>query len=228
MLTFRVGLLVPSSNTVMERDLHRELSPWAEVHTSRMALTDVTPQAEQEMLDREAIPAARRVADTRPDVVVFGCTSASSLHGADYDEEFRSRVADVVDAPVVGVLSSVLEELVHVGRVALLTPYVEALTRRIRASLVAAGVLVSTSRCLGIRQNLDIGDLTPDDVVASAVTMDLSAADVLFCSCTNLRAYEAVEQLRSHTGMPVVTSNQAVVSRLRVSYPQLGLAYTPR
>ncbi len=211
----RVGLLVPSSNTVMERDLHRGLAAFADVHTARMRLSDVTPEAEQVMLDREALPAAERVADVRPDVVVFGCTSASSLHGAAYDEAFRTHLAETVGVEVLGVLSSVLAELEGRGSVALFTPYVDALTSSIAASLEAAGIPIASSSGLGLGDNLQIGSLPPEQVVEEVGRMDLRGAAMLFCSCTNLRAYEAVGALQDRTGLPVVTSNQAVVSQLR-------------
>ena len=45
----RVGLLVPSSNTVMETDFHRRLpAERFTVHTGRMFLEETTPEAESE------------------------------------------------------------------------------------------------------------------------------------------------------------------------------------
>ncbi|MGH9106752.1 MAG: hypothetical protein ACRDZX_13140 [Acidimicrobiales bacterium] len=43
----------------------------------------------------------------------------------------------------------------------------------------------------------------------------IDGAGALFCSCSNLRAYEALPALRLSTGAHVVTSNQAVVESLR-------------
>jgi maleate isomerase len=217
----RVGLLIPSSNTVMERDFHRELDPLGEVHTARMYMVDTTREGEQRMLEDEALPAAQRVATVEPDLIVFGCTSASSLHGRDYDDAFRGRLAEMTGVPVMGVLSSVLEELEGCGRVALFTPYNEELTGTIAASLEAGGVEVVARRGLGIERNVEIGDLAPEDIVREVRTMDLQDADAVFCSCTNLRAYEARDVLATAVGRPVFTSNQAVVSRLRA---RLGLA----
>lgn len=211
----RVGLLIPSSNLVMERDLHRELDPWAEVHTARMYMVETTRDGEQSMLDVEAEPAARRIATIEPDVVVFGCTSASSLHGRDYDDEFRGRLSEIVGAPVIGVLASVIEELSDAASVALFTPYVDELTGTIADSLIADGVDVISKKGLGIEKNLDIGELEPDDIVRAVAALDLGRADTLFCSCTNLRAYEVRPQLAEKTGRRIVTSNQAVVARLQ-------------
>jgi len=53
----RVGLIVPSSNTVIEPDMYRRLPPGATLHTARMLLEETTPAAESAMLD-EHLPVA--------------------------------------------------------------------------------------------------------------------------------------------------------------------------
>ncbi|MYC30160.1 MAG: hypothetical protein F4X65_08740, partial [Chloroflexi bacterium] len=76
----RVGLIVPSTNTVMEPDLYRNLPSGTTVHTSRMLLEgSVTIEAEEMMLDVYLPECARQIGTLQPDVVVFGCTSAGAL-----------------------------------------------------------------------------------------------------------------------------------------------------
>src|SRR5271165_6074454 len=72
----RIGLIVPSSNTVMEPDFHRELAPPGIVSTARIFLEDVTREAELRMLKEDLPHAADSIRTTAPDIVVFGCTSA--------------------------------------------------------------------------------------------------------------------------------------------------------
>ena len=74
----RVGLMIPSSNTMMEVDFARDLPPGTALHTARMFMEDTTPAGENQMLDEFALPAARDLGTARPDVVVFGCTSVAS------------------------------------------------------------------------------------------------------------------------------------------------------
>ncbi len=50
-MTKRVGLLVPSSNTVMEADFYRNLPASVTVHTGRMYMESTTVQGEGLMLD---------------------------------------------------------------------------------------------------------------------------------------------------------------------------------
>ena len=90
----RVGLMIPSSNTMMEVDFARDLPPGTALHTARMFMEDTTPAGESRMLDEFALPAARDLGTARPDVVVFGCTSAGVLRGNDYDAELCRRIGD--------------------------------------------------------------------------------------------------------------------------------------
>lgn len=214
-MTAAVGLLIPSGNTVMEGDFHREFGPARRVHTARMLLEDVTAADEQHMLDEEAEPAARRLRATKPAVVAFGCTSASSLRGEAYDDALRARLGGIVGAPVVGVLSSAIAALREAGPVALFTPYVTDLTDRIAASLRAGGIEVRRVKSLGIAAIGGIAALSPAEISAEVQSMDLSGAEAVFCSCTNLRAYEARDELIAATGRTVITSNQAISDALR-------------
>lgn len=216
----RIGLLIPSSNTVMERDLHQALGAAAGIHTARMLLTEVTPDAEQRMLEEEVGPAARRIATVEPDIVVFGCTSAEALHGADYSRQLHDELASLTGATrVVSVLGSVTAALAGYRAVALLTPYPPELTERIAVRLTAAGIPITQRHSLGIRANTAIGRLSPDYITAAADELDPTDADALFCSCTNLRAVEARTRIAEATGLPVITSNQAVIDRVRDLLP---------
>jgi maleate cis-trans isomerase len=86
----RVGLIVPSSNTVMEPDFHQHL-PGTIVSTTRILLEQVTRDAEFRMLEEDLPRAAQLIKTTAPDIVVFGCTSAGSLDGLAYDDGIGKR-----------------------------------------------------------------------------------------------------------------------------------------
>ena len=64
----RVGLIVPSSNTVMEPDFHRHLGQIALVSTARIFLTDVTREAEMRMLEEDLPRAVEQLRTTGPEV----------------------------------------------------------------------------------------------------------------------------------------------------------------
>jgi maleate isomerase len=211
----RVGLLVPSSNTVMEPDLWGALSPGVTLHTARMYLEDTTPQGERRMLDEHVLPAARDLATARPDLIVFGCTSAGALRGNRYDAELCARISELSGVPTVSVIAAVRQAIAASGarRVGVVTPYVDALNRPIRESLEADGVEVAGIAGLGIADNFEIARVPAARICDFAEqTLRGLPIDLAFVSCTNFPAYAALPALERRLGRPVVTSNQAAIA----------------
>jgi maleate isomerase len=224
----RVGLLIPSSNTVMEVDFHRHLPESITVHTGRMYMESTTVEGEELMLDEYTLPTAQVLATANPGVVVFGCTSAGALRGTAYDAELCQRISQITGVPTISVIDSVRRELKATGAatVAVLTPYVEELTQRIVASVEADGLRVTAAHGMGITHNFDIAMVEPERIVEYAQRQLGSTlpADVLFVSCTNYQAVAALPTLRELYGAPVVTSNQAALEAVRraLSLEQAG------
>jgi len=208
----RVGLIVPSSNSVMEVDFYRRLPADATLHTARMLLEETTVERESEMLDEHLPVAVRDVGTARPDVVVFGCTSAGALRGNAYEAQLVERIGAETGAEVVSVAASVRAALAarEARRVGVVTPYVEALNEKIRESLEADGFEVVGIRGLGITENFTIADVETARIAAfAAESFRADEIDLLFASCTNFRAFDAREAIEEAVGVPAVTSNQA-------------------
>jgi maleate cis-trans isomerase len=80
-MSARVGLIVPSSNTVAEVDFYRELDGDATVHTARMHLDEVTPEEEAVMLD-DHLPGALSVSPARDRMWSYSPARARELFEA--------------------------------------------------------------------------------------------------------------------------------------------------
>jgi maleate isomerase len=215
----RVGLMIPSSNTMMEVDFARHLPPGTALHTARMYMEDTTPAGENRMLDEFALPAARDLGTARPDVVVFGCTSAGALRGNDYDAELCQRISELTGAPVVSTIGAVRTAIEASGAasIGVITPYTDELNEKIRASITGDGIDVAGISGLGITDNFQIAEVPQDEIVefAERALGPLAAAgtiDLVFASCTNFGAMAARPAIAERLGLPVVTSNQAVLA----------------
>ena len=211
----RVGLLIPSSNTVMEVDFYRHLPASATVHTGRMYMEATTVKGEEEMLDDHCLPTAADVATAKPDLVVFGCTSAGALRGNAYDADLCRRISEVSGKPTVSVIESVRRKLtsLKVKRVAVLTPYIEDLNVRIKASVEDDGIEVASIHGMGISVNFNLALVEPPEILAFA-REKLGAqpqVDALFISCTNYQAVATLPDLKKLYDLPIVTSNQAAL-----------------
>ena len=203
----RIGVLVPSTDTTVEEDLPRLLGDRASVHFTRMSLPAVTPIGLAHM-ENSARAAVAMLADMRPDVVLFACTSGSFFQGAEHERALAADLESIARAPVVTTARAMVEALARRGdRVRLRTPYTDELTSLEVAYLEHAGLTVTSSAGLGIVDDLEIAAIAPD-ALRALVTGD-DGADVVMLSCTNVRALGVLPMLRDAAGLEVVTSNTA-------------------
>jgi len=217
----RIALIVPSSNTVMENDFHRALpKDRYTVHTDRMYLVETTRDAEIRMIEL-ARPAAADLGTVKPDLLVFGCTSAGSLFGVEYDRKLCQELGELAGCRGMGVISSASEALTRAGakKVALITPYNEDLTRSVATALAGEGREIVAAHGMGITVNVELCDPTPAEIVAFAREKLAGAQfDTLFVSCTNFRALEARPALEAAFGVTVITATSAVIDSIEAAF----------
>src|SRR3954470_9445263 len=203
----RIGVLVPSTDTTVEEDLPRLLGDRASAHFTRMSLPAVTPAGLAHMED-SARAAIAMLADIRPDVVLFACTSGSFFQGAEHERELAADLASIAAAPVVTTARAMVDALARRGqRVRLRTPYSDELTALEVAYLEHAGLTVTSSVGLGIVDDLEIARIAPDALAALVRGGD--SADGVMLRCTNVRARAVRPMLPEAADLDVVTSNTA-------------------
>ncbi len=214
-MSTRIGLIVPSSNTVAEVDFYRRLPADCTLHTARMYLEETTPEGESVMLDEHLPRATSDLATARPDVTVFGCTSAGALRGNAYEARLVGEIGARTGAATFSVAAAVRWAIRTAGcrRVGVITPYVDSLNQKIAESLEDDGLEVAAIHGLGITENFAIADVEPERIAQFAAECFAGAdIELLFASCTNFRAFDAREELHQALGVPVVTSNQAALA----------------
>jgi maleate isomerase len=215
----RVGLLVPSSNTVMENDLHAGLpKDRYTVHTARMYLVETTREAEIRMIEDYAPKGAADVGTAGLDLFVFGCTSGGSLFGLDYDRKICRELGEAANCESLGTISAVNQTLDARGfkTLAIITPYIEDLTQAVAKAAETDTRKVVAAHGMNISVNVELATPKPSDIVAFAVDKLRDVEfDGLFVSCTNFRSLEAIPELQAALGVPVVTSNSCVIEQVR-------------
>ncbi|MFG1396774.1 maleate cis-trans isomerase family protein [Roseixanthobacter pseudopolyaromaticivorans] len=218
----RIALIVPSSNTVMENDFHRALpKDRFTVHTDRMYLIETTREAEIAMIEL-AGAAAKDLGTVGPDLLVFGCTSAGALFGVEYDKKLCEELGTLAGCRGMGVISSASQALERAGagKVALITPYNEDLTRSVAEALAGGGREIVSAHGMGITVNVELCDPTPTEIVAFAKEkLAGQTFDTLFVSCTNFRALEAKAMLeQAFAGVTVITATSAVLDSITAAF----------
>src|SRR5262245_28012604 len=152
--SLRIGLLVPSSNTTVEPEFYRALPANVTLHTARLFLTDITPEAILRIL-QDLEEASRLLATADVDVIVMGATAPSFLKGAGYDREVIDRIVKATGKPATTTSTALLRALRLIGtrRIVLGSAYTEKVNAIAQAFLEANGFEVAAARGLGMVDN---------------------------------------------------------------------------
>ncbi|MCU1544293.1 MAG: arylmalonate decarboxylase [Microbacteriaceae bacterium] len=209
----RVGILVPSTDTMVEQELPHRLRDLASCHFARMSLKSVT-EPDLRAMELEAEKEAAILSDMRPDILIFACTSGTFILGAEHEADLAARLARASGSAVVTTARAMVDALRnHGSRVRLRTPYDAQITQAEVTYLESFGLTATSSEALGLTLDHDIADVRPGDLENFVKGDD--DADVVMLSCTNLRALDNYETLVARAGLPVVTSNLAAATAAR-------------
>jgi maleate isomerase len=220
----RIGLIVPSSNTTMETEIPALLAGMTEPHTfhsSRARLHTVDADSLAKMV-ADSDRCAAELADARVDVIAYACLVAVMSAGPGAHERIEDQLtaatrANGCDAPVVSSAGALVRTLVDLGlrNVAVVAPYVPALTKTVIAYLRGYDINVVDWVTLGVAGNCDVGQLDPDSLLNHARTLDLSHADGLVLSaCVQMPSLPAVETVEQALGVPVITAATATTREI--------------
>ncbi|MER5673876.1 maleate cis-trans isomerase family protein [Pseudonocardia alni] len=231
-------MIVPSSNLTMETELPRMLRAREDVlpddrfvfHAARARMQHVTPEQLRAM-NAQAQRAAAELADARPDVVATACLVAIMAQGPGYhctaeDDITAALRAEGCDAPVVSSAGALLSGIAALGakRVAIITPYMEPLTKAVVDYLTDAGVEVVDSLSLQVPDNLAVARLDPADLREHWRRLDLTGADALVLSaCVQMPSLPSIEAVQGAAGIPVLSAATATTHRILT-----GLGLEPR
>jgi maleate isomerase len=210
----RIGMLTPSSNTVLEPVTQAMLAglPDITAHFSRFRVTEIALDAGalSQFDDSPILKAAELLAHAKVDVISWNGTSASWL-GFDRDERLKERIEAATGIRASSCILSLLDILARIGArsQALVTPYTSDVQSRIADTYAARGVTCPSERHLGIRDNFTFGTV-PETDIGDMIKDCLSArADAITILCTNMNGARIAAKLEAAEG-PMILDSVAV------------------
>ena len=208
----RVGLIIPSSNRMVEQEMVRHYPSGVTLHVNRLRMTGAQKVPIDTLMPRIE-EAAAALADARCDVVTFHCTANSTDEGTDGERRILAgleRGGARRGSSTATAIRRALEAL-GASRIVLVTPYSQAVTDHEAHFFESIGVRVLAA--IGH----DLGDsdaycaAPPRFWLDSGLAARHPEADLYFLSCANIAAIGVVDELERMLARPVITSNQAVI-----------------
>jgi maleate isomerase len=227
----RIGVLVPFTNTNLEPDLIGMCPPDYSLHFQRTGGYDADgiPGLDQmaKLGNFDLSQDLEMILGARPDVVLYGCTSATLTHGTGFDRDLATQIEAGSGASTFTAAGSLVAALkaLDIERVGFSSPYVGTINKQAVAFLEQNGV--ETVSCADIGCGLGCygqGELSLEEVYNLAMKADDPKAQAIVLSCTDMRSVEVIEKIEKDLGKPVVTSNQAMMFCV---YKKFGLLRQP-
>lgn len=222
---FRIGQIVPSSNTTMETEIpamfrarHAQFGERFTFHSSRMRMKKVTPE-ELAAMDADSDRCALELSDANLDVLGYACLVAIMSMGRGYHRVSEERLSlctseNGFPTPVVTSAGALVDGLKVLGakKVSILTPYMKPLTDMVIDYIEHEGIEVVDSISLEISDNLEVGMQDSRAPIEITRKLNTSNVDVIVASaCVQMPSLDSIQPIENRTGLPVISSSVATV-----------------
>jgi maleate isomerase len=210
----RLGIVVPSVNTVMEPWAQRTVPDGVSVLAARMFIPPATtPEAFIEMDRNEGQMAIRQLSSVFPDVIAYGCTASSIVQGLDYDSHLRAEISEAYKVPATTAAHAILTAADALGahKVSIVSPYTKEVDEAEHGYFEDAGLEVLGGACLGISDGFKLAEPDPDTLFELGRSGFDARSDALIMTCLNTRSHTVIDRLEKALGKPVITSTQATL-----------------
>jgi len=222
----RMGVIISSSNRMVEPQLRHFAPPALGLHVTRMRMASKWGKLPSDLLG-EILAAAALLADAKVDVIVFQATGVAMKMGEAIEARFMNTITEETGVAALSATQAMVEALgaLALRKLVIVSPFDSATNDFERAYLEGRGFTVVHDIGLDLHSGDGPANLAPESWVEAVVANARPDADGYFLSGSNTTLMEAVGAIETATGKAAVNSTQATLwaamARLR---PKLGAA----
>ena len=204
-----IGLVVLQSDETIEDDLRRLVpSPVRLMATRIPSGQEVTRESLAAMEGHLTQAVGLFPKGLAFDAIGYGCTSGTAQIGPERIAELVAvgAMARAVSNPLTALIAACQAQ--GIRRLAILSPYIEAVSARLREVLSEHGIETPVFGSFAEANEARVVRISGKSIQTAARALAAGAeVDALFLSCTNLRTLDVITGLQRDLQMPVLSSN---------------------
>jgi maleate cis-trans isomerase len=171
---------------------------------------------------------------SKPDSVLWACTSGSFVFGLEGAKKQAQGVEDILNVPTSSTSLAFADAINHLGftKVAIAATYPEDVSTRFRTFLQDAGIEVVSLVSHDVETAALAGGLSDSEVIELALSNNPESADAVLLPDTAMHTARIIPDLEEALGKPVLTANQVTLWQAlrlaKIDYPpiaQLGTLF---
>ena len=219
----RLGMLTPSSNTVLEPLTAAMLAdlPDATAHFGRFRVLKISMEDDAlgQFTNEPMLAAADLLADAQVQTICWNGTSSGWL-GFDTDQKLITEIearTGIKGCSSILAMNELLERL-QAKRLAFVTPYLSEIQERILANYQTEGFEIAAERHLEDPGNFSFATYSEAEILDLCRVVATEKPDAILIYCTNFRGARLAPIIEAETGIPVLDSvSTALWKSLRVA-----------
>ncbi|PTW59311.1 maleate isomerase [Breoghania corrubedonensis] len=207
----RIGLITPSSNTILEPETCRMLRDVDDVsaHFARFSVLKIGTDKEaigQFNLESQ-LAAAELLADCKPDVIAW-CGTSGGWMGLDQDRLLCEEITAHTGLPATTAALAQIEAFKRLGTrtYALVTPYLSDIQSRILETFAAEGFEGVAEEHLEDPGNFSFATYGEERIAGMVRRVAEAGPDAISIFCTNFNGVRIAPGLEAELGIPVIDS----------------------
>ena len=212
-----LGVLAPSTNTVVEPDYYRMAPDGVTAHVARIHIRDQSLDSNENfeallVQVREEIDAAlARVLTCEPDGVVMGMSAETFWGGIEGSRDFQTRMESAADRPVFAGASASDQALRLYGarKIAVVTPYQPIADENVRRFFTESGYDVVSLTGLRCPDAVSIARYPTADLRRTLDDINSPDVDAIVQVGTNLSMVRLADEAERWLAKPVIAINAA-------------------
>jgi maleate isomerase len=212
------GVLVPSTNTVVQPEFEAMAPAGVTNHTSRIVIPDMSIASDADfslLMERvrgALMDSVRSVMSAAPDALIMGMSAETFWDGADGAVTMRKRIEAEAGVSIAMGSEAVVAALASYGgisRIGVVTPYMPVGDERVRRFFAEGGIDVVALRGLRCASPTAIARVTEAELAAAMREVDGPDVQAIVQVGTNLAMARLAGAAEAWLGKPVIAINTA-------------------
>lgn len=213
----KFGVIIPSTNTIVEPDFYRMTVPGVTPHVARIHIRDQnlsSDEAFENLLKQIRVEiqyAVERVMTAEPDYMVMGMSAETFWDGVEGNRKFTRMISDWAGGLPVATGAEACEralKLFNVRKIGVVTPYQPVGDRNVTRFFNDLGFEVTAIKGLRCPTAIAIAHVTEDELRRALMEVN-QEAEALVQVGTNLSMVRLADEAERWLGKPVIAINAA-------------------
>lgn len=211
----KFGVLLPSSNTIVEPDFYSMMVPGVTVHGCRIWIderegrnlpTDHEPRTYSDQVQ----PAVQRLLTSEPDALIMGISGPSFRGGVEGHRRWKEQMREYSGGMNIANNAEACQRalrLLGVSRIGVLTPYQSSASADVIRFFSESGFEVVSHRDLECPNPLAIAQVGEDECRKALIEINNDSVQAIVQVGTNLNFLRLADEAERWLGKPVLASN---------------------